>query len=451
MLETVRKAFRVEDVRKRILYTFMMLVVVRLGSQLPTPGVNPAYIQNFFANQTGDAFNFFDAFTGGSFTQMSVFALSITPYITSSIIMQLLTIAIPKLEEMQKEGADGRKKIAAITRYVTVGLALFESTAMAVGFGRQGLLTEFNFVNAAIVVCTLTAGSAFLMWIGERITEKGVGNGISIVLLINIVSRIPDDFFKLYTQFIQGKTPAKGLLAAVIILVVLLIVVVFVIVLQGGERRIMVQYSQKVKGRKTYGGQSTHIPLKVNTAGVIPVIFSSSLMQIPSLVATAMGKGNSGGIGGHILRGLNSNNWCDPENIVYSIGLLFYIALTIFFAYFYTSITFNPLEIANNMKKNGGFVPGIRPGRPTVDYMTKILNYIIFIGACGLVIVQVIPFFFNGVFGANVSFGGTSLIIIVGVVLETIKQIESQMLVRNYTGFLNSKGSAAKGGGFLGY
>nr|WP_305181617.1 preprotein translocase subunit SecY [uncultured Schaedlerella sp.] len=451
MLETVRKAFRVEDVRKRLLYTFMMLVVVRLGSQLPTPGVNPAYIQNFFANQTGDAFNFFDAFTGGSFTQMSVFALSITPYITSSIIMQLLTIAIPKLEEMQKEGADGRKKIAAMTRYVTVGLALFESTVMAVGFGRQGLLVEFNFVNAAIVVCTLTAGSAFLMWIGERITEKGVGNGISIVLLINIVSRIPDDFVKLYTQFIQGKTPAKGLLAAVIILAVLLVVVVFVIILQGGERRIMVQYSQKVKGRKTYGGQSTHIPLKVNTAGVIPVIFSSSLMQLPIVVASFMNKGNGTSIGSHILRGLNSNNWCDPENIVYSIGLLFYIALTIFFAYFYTSITFNPLEIANNMKKNGGFIPGIRPGRPTVDYLTKILNYIIFIGACGLVIVQVIPFFFNGVFGANVSFGGTSLIIIVGVVLETIKQIESQMLVRNYTGFLNNKGSAVKGGGFLGY
>lgn len=452
MLETVRKAFRVEDVRKRLIYTFMMLIVVRLGSQLPTPGVDPTYIQNFFANQTGDVFNFFDAFTGGSFTQMSVFALSITPYITSSIIMQLLTIAIPKLEEMQKEGADGRKKIASITRYVTVGLALFESTAMAIGFGRQGLLVEFNFVNAAIVVCTLTAGSAFLMWIGERITEKGVGNGISIVLLINIVSRVPNDFMQLYEQFIKGKSVAKGLLAGVIILAVLLVVVVFVIILQGGERRIAVQYSQKVKGRKTYGGQSTHIPLKVNTAGVIPVIFSSSLMQTPIVIASFAGKGNGTGIGSQILRCLNSNNWCNPENLVYSIGLLFYIVLTIFFAYFYTSITFNPLEIANNMKKNGGFIPGIRPGRPTVDYLTKILNYVIFIGACGLVIVQVIPYFFNGVFGANVSFGGTSLIIIVGVVLETIKQIESQMLVRNYTGFLNNngKGGSAKSS-FLGY
>lgn len=284
MLDTVRRAFKVEDVRKRLLYTFLMLVVVRLGSELPTPGVDPTYIQNFFANQTGDAFNFFDAFTGGSFTQMSVFALSITPYITSSIIMQLLTIAIPKLEEMQKDGADGRKKIAAITRYVTVALALIESTAMAIGFGRQGLLVEYNFVNAAIVVCTLTAGSAFLMWIGERITEKGVGNGISIVLLINIISRVPSDFVTLYEQFIKGKTLAKGLLSAAIIAAVILVVIVFVVVLQSGERRIAVQYSQKVQGRKTYGGQSTHIPLKVNTAGVIPVIFASSLMQFPIVI-----------------------------------------------------------------------------------------------------------------------------------------------------------------------
>lgn len=450
MLKTLRRAFSIEDIRKKLFYTFMMLIVVRLGSQLPTPGVNPTYIQNFFANQTGDAFNFFDAFTGGSFTNFSVFALSITPYITSSIIIQLLTIAIPKLEEMQKEGADGRKKLAAITRYTTVAIALIESTAMAVGFGRQGLLVEYNFVNSTIVVCTLTAGSAFLMWIGERITEKGVGNGISIVLLINIISRVPEDLVRLYTQFIQGKTVAKGILAGVIILAILLVVVVFVIVLQGGERRIAVQYSQKIQGRKTYGGQSSHIPLKVNTAGVIPVIFASSLMQTPIIIAQFLRKENGTGIGSQILRGLNSNNWCDPDNLIYSIGLVFYIILTIFFAYFYTSITFNPLEIANNMKKSGGFIPGIRPGKPTTEYLTQILNYIIFIGACGLVIVQVIPFFFNGVFGANVSFGGTSLIIIVGVVLETIKQIESQMLVRNYTGFLNNKGNSMKNS-FLGY
>ena len=443
MLETVRKALRIEEIRKKLIYTFLMLIVIRLGSQLPTPGVNPDYIKAFFESQSADVFNFFDAFTGGSFTSMSVFALSITPYITSSIIVQLLTIAIPKLEEMQKDGADGKKKIAAITRYVTVALALIESTAMAVGFGRQGLLVEYNFVSVAIVVCTLTAGSTFLMWIGERITENGVGNGISIVLLVNIVSRIPDDFYTLYVQFISGQILAKGLLAAVIILLVVFAVVIFVVLLQSGERRIPVQYSQKVQGRKLVGGQSSHIPLRVNTAGVIPVIFTSSLMQTPIVIASFVGTSGTG-IGSEILNGLNSNNWFDPENPLYSIGLVFYILLTVFFAYFYTSITFNPLEIANNMKKNGGFVPGIRPGRPTVEYLTKILNYIIFIGVCGLIIVQIIPFFFNGVFGANVSFGGTSLIIIVGVVLETLKQIESQMLVRNYTGFLNNKGNNAK-------
>ena len=437
MLKTFRKAFQVADIRKKIFYTFMMLVVIRIGSQLPTPGVDPTYIQNFFESQTGEAFNFFNAFTGGSFTQMSVFALSITPYITSSIIMQLLTIVIPKLEEMQKDGEDGRKKIAAITRYVTVALALIESTAMAVGFGRQGLLVDFNFVNAAVVVVTLTAGSAFLMWIGERINEKGVGNGISIVLLINIISRVPDDFVTLYNQFMKGKSLASAGLAAVIILAIILVVVVFVIILQDGQRKIAVQYSQRIQGRRSVGGQSSFIPLKVNTAGVVPVIFASSLMQFPVVIASFLGKGNGKGIGSEILKGLSSNNWCNPEQLKYSWGLILYIVLTVFFAYFYTSITFNPLEIANNMKKSGGFIPGIRPGKPTADYLTKILNYIIFIGAVGLIIVQVIPFVFNGWLGANVSFGGTSLIIIVGVVLETIKQIESQLLVRNYKGFLN--------------
>ena len=438
MLETFRRAFGIKDIRKKIGYTFLMLIVIRLGSELPTPGVNPTYIKEFFAQNTGEAFNLFNAFTGGSFEQMSIFALSITPYITSSIIMQLLTIAIPKLEEMQKEGEDGRKKIVAITRYLTVVLALIESTAMAVGFGRQGLLKEYNFVNAAIVVLTLTAGSAFLMWIGERITEKGVGNGISIVLVINILSRVPSDMTTLFNQFVKGKSLASGGLAVLIILAIIVAMVVFVILLQDGERRIAVQYSQKIAGRKTFGGQSTHIPLKVNTAGVIPIIFASSLMQFPIVIASFLGKGNGSGIGSEILRGMNQGNWLNPDQIKYSWGLIVYIVLTVFFAYFYTSITFNPLEIANNMKKSGGFIPGIRPGKPTVEYLTKRLNYIIFIGACGLVVVQVVPIFFNGWFGANVSFGVTSLIIIASVILETLKQIESQMLVRNYKGFLSN-------------
>ncbi len=438
MLTTLRNAFKIKDIRKKLGYTFLMLIVIRLGSQLPTPGVNALYVENFFAQNTGEAFNLFNAFTGGSFEQMSVFALSITPYITSSIIMQLLTIAIPKLEEMQKEGAEGKKKIAAYSRYLTVVLALIQSTAMAVGFGRQRLLTEYNFVNAAIVVLTFTAGSAFLMWIGERITEKGIGNGISIVLVINIVSRIPSDMTSLFNQFVIGKSLAVGGLATIIILGVILALVVFVILLQDGQRKIAVQYSQKIAGRKSYGGKSTHIPIKVNTAGVIPIIFASSLMQFPVVIAAFAGKGDGTGIGSEILKGMNQSNWCNPEQIQYTWGLLVYIFLTVFFAYFYTSITFNPLEIANNMKKNGGFVPGIRPGKPTVEYLSKILNRMIFIGVCGLVLIQLVPIILNGVAGASVSFGGTSLIIIVGVILETLKQIESQMLVRNYKGFLNN-------------
>ena len=309
MLETFRRAFKIKDIRKKLGYTFLMLIVIRLGSELPTPGVDPTYIQNFFAENTGEAFNLFNAFTGGSFENMSVFALSITPYITSSIIMQLLTIAIPQLEEMRKEGEDGRKKITAITRYLTVGLALIESAAMAIGFGRQGLLVEYNFVNAAIVVLTLTAGSAFLMWIGERITEKGVGNGISIVLVINIISRVPGDMTSLFKQFVfvEGKSLASRGLAALIILAIIIVLVVFVVILQGGMRKIPVQYSQKVVGRRSYGGQSSHIPLKVNTAGVIPIIFSSSLMQFPIVIASFMGKGEGTGIGAEILRGMNQS------------------------------------------------------------------------------------------------------------------------------------------------
>lgn len=437
MLKTLRDAFKIEDIRKRLLFTLMMLVVIRVGSQIPTPGVNGTLIQNFFEQNGSELFNFFDAFTGGSFARMSILALSITPYITASIIIQLLTIAIPKLEEMQKEGAEGRKKLIAITRYVNIALSLIESTAMAIAFGRQGYLISFDFVTCAIIVITLTAGSAFLMWVGEQITENGVGNGISIVLMINILSRMPSDFITLYQQFIEPKikamTYASAILAAIVIIAVIVVTIVFVILLQDAERRITVQYSKKLQGRRMVGGQSTYIPLKVNTGGVIPIIFAQSIMEFPVLIATFMGKGTDS----YIMKMLSSNNWINPKHMEYSVGLVIYMLLVVFFAYFYTSITFNPLEIADNMKKSGGFIPGIRPGKPTVDYLSKILKYIIFMGAVGLIIVQLIPYFFNGVFGASVSFGGTSIIIIVGVVLETLKQIESQMLVRNYRGFLN--------------
>lgn len=438
MFETLRNAFKIKDIRNRILFTFLMLIVIRIGSELPIPGVNGSVFQDWFSNNSSDGLGFVDAITGGSFLNMSVFALNITPYITASIIMQLLTIAIPKLEELQRDGEEGRKKIVEITRYLTIALGLIESVAMTIGFYRNNYLDDKSPLTVIMVITSLTAGSAVLMWIGERITEKGIGNGISIVLTINIISRMPEDLGALWEQFIASQTnTAKAVVAALIIVAIIVVMVMFVIVLQGAERRIPVQYSSKIRGNKQVSGQQTHIPLKVNTSGVIPVIFAQSLMYTPVIVASVLGKGNGTGIGSKILRGLSQSNWCDPENPVYSIGLVVYIALVIAFAYFYTQITFNPLEVANNMKRAGGFVPGIRPGKPTSDYLNQILNYIVFIGAVGLTIVAVIPIFFNGVFNANVSFGGTSIIIVVGVVVETLKQVESQMRVRYYKGFLN--------------
>ncbi|MBO5247463.1 MAG: preprotein translocase subunit SecY [Eubacterium sp.] len=438
MLRTLRDAFKVKDIRTRVLFTFLMLIVIRIGCQVPVPGINGELFKEWFASQTGGAFSFFDAITGGSFLDMSIFALNITPYITSSIIIQLMTIAIPKLEEMQKDGEDGRKKLTKITRYLTVGLALMQSTALGISFGRQGWLYDYNAWSVIVIVVILTAGSAVLMWIGERITERGVGNGISIVLVVNIVSRIPNDLGALWQQFISGKRVAHAVLAAVIIIAIILAMVIYVDVLQNAERKIPVQYSRKIQGRKQVGGQSSNIPLKVNTAGVIPIIFAQSIMQFPVIIAGMLGKGEGTGIGSQILKVLNQSYWCDPSQPVYTIGLVIYLALIIAFAYFYTSITFNPLEIADNMKKQGGFIPGIRPGKPTSDYLNSILGYIIFIGAVGLSICAFIPIFFNGVFNASVSFAGTSIIIIVGVVVETIKQIESQMLVRHYKGFLSN-------------
>ena len=416
----------------------MILVIVRVGSLLPIPGVDTEYFSSLLSGiNTGDL-SYLSAFTGGSFERMSLFALSITPYINSSIIMQLLAIAIPKLEEMQKEGEDGRKKIAAITRYVTIALALIESIAMAVGFGRSGLIKGYQgfstlhyIVSIIVVVAALTAGSAMLMWLGERITENGVGNGISIVLLINIISGMPSDFATLYSTFVAPRTIAKGVLAAAIIIAILVVMVVLVCFLQDGERRIPVQYSQKVSGRKTFGGQSTNIPLKVNTAGVMPVIFASSLMQFPVIIAQLFGKSYEW------TRYLSSSYWCRISAPKYSIGLILYIVLLIIFAYFYTSITFNPIEVADNLKKAGGVIPGITPGKSTSDYLNNILNYIVFVGAVGLLIIALIPIMCTGFFNASVSFGGTSVIIIVGVVLETLKQIESQMVNRYYKGFLS--------------
>ena len=437
MSNAVVSAFKNKQLRKKLLFTTLILIVVRFGSQLPIPEIDSAQISAYLKSTLGDSFNLLNSFTGGSFMQMSVFALSVTPYITSSIIMQLMTIVIPALEEMQKDGEDGRKRMAKITRYVTVVLAVIEGAGLAIGFANQGALgTDYTTFTIVTMIIALTAGAVLVMWLGERITESGIGNGISIILLVNIVSGMPGDFTSLYNQFMKGKQIGPALIAGCVIVGVVLAVVVFVIILSDAERHIPVQYSKKMQGRKLVGGQQSKIPLKVNTAGVIPIIFASSIMQFPIMLQNVLKYENNGFIG-KALTSLNSSTWFDASHPKRSIGLLIYIVLVVLFAYFYTSITFNPLEISNNMKKQGGLTPGTRPGKPTVDYSNKILKYIIFIGAAGLTIVAVVPFFFNGVFGASVSFGGTSIIIVVGVILETIKQIQSQLLVQNYSGFLS--------------
>ena len=437
MLETIRNAFKIKELRSKILFTLAMLVVIRLGSTIPAPGINLAAFREWYNNLIAgsDFGGIMNMFTGGSFENFSILALNISPYITSSIIIQLLTIAIPKLEEMQRDGEDGRKKLTQWTRIVTIVLAIVEATAMSIGFYRQGILVGSDWRYGLTIVAALTCGSAFLMWIGERITENGVGNGISVVLAYNIIARMPSDIGNLFDQFIAGKPIARAVVAGVIILAIIIGMVILVILLNNAERKIPVQYSQKIQGRRLVGGAASEIPLKVNTAGVMPIIFGMSLFQFPSVITQLLGI-STAGTWGEILKYLSQSNWCIPSQIKYTLGMLVYIALLVFFAYFYTSITFNPLEVADNMKRQGGFIPGIRPGKPTSDYLSNILNYIIFIGAVGLIIIGILPFIFNGVFGASVSFGGTSLIIVVSVVIETLRAIESQMTVRNYKGFL---------------
>lgn len=435
MFETLRNALKVKDIRKRLLFTLVVLIICRLGSQLPIPGIDTDTISQYLNSLLGDSFNLLNSFTGGSFESMSLFALNVTPYITASIIIQLLTIAIPALEELYRDGEDGRKKINNITRFVTLGLSVLESAGLAIDFGKQGLLSNYGPLIVMEMIVCLTAGSVFVMWLGEQITDKGVGNGISIILLCNIVSRMPSDLYNLYQKFMEGKQISNVIIAGVIIFIVIIGTIILTIILNDAERRIPVQYSRKIQGGSQLGGLGSTLPVKVNTANVMPIIFSSSLLQFPLEIKQLIGA-DPKGAAGFIFNALNQSNWCNPDHWNWSIGLIVYLVLNVIFAYFYTSITFNPLEISNNMKKQGGYIPGIRPGKATVDYLNSILTYIIFIGAVGLCIVAVIPIFFNGYFGANVSFGGTSIIIIAGVVLETMKQIESQTLVRQYTGFL---------------
>ncbi|MDE7367239.1 MAG: preprotein translocase subunit SecY [Lachnospiraceae bacterium] len=443
MFKTLVNAFKVKDIRNRIFFTLGILLVFRIGCIFITiPGVDAATIQATLDSILGTEANvLLGMFSGGSLEQMSVFALNVTPYITSSIIIQLLTIAIPALEELQRDGEDGRKKMNAITRYVTVLLGIIESAGLAISLQQANALgTDANALTVVTMIITLTAGSTLVMWLGERITEKGIGNGISIILLINIVSRMPNDFSNLYTMFVKSQFKdaeyVKGIGAILVIVAVVILTTILVILLQDAKRNIPIQYSQKMSGRRMVGGRATEMPLKVNTAGVIPIIFASSLLSMPAMIVRLFKINITNKVLQEIVSSLSQDSWFTKAHPWGYVGLALYVVLVLMFAYFYTSITFNPMEVANNLKKSGASIPGIRPGKPTQEYLEKVLKYIIFIGAVGLVIIALIPIFFSGVFNAQVSFGGTSLIIIVGVIIETMQQLDSKMLERNYEGFL---------------
>lgn len=425
MIDTIRNAWKITDLRKKIIYTIIMIIIFRLGSCIPVPLLDPGAMQEIFTAENS-IFGFIDIISGGAFQNATIFAMSITPYINSSIIMQLLTVAIPALERLSKQGEDGRKKIAQITRYGTVVLALIQAVGLYFMLQSYGAVTNPGFFTGVAVVFTFTAGTAFLMWLGEQITEKGVGNGISLIIFAGIVSRLPSMVQSLYA-YARGGT--IGLVGVIVLLALIIVVIGLVVMMNEAERRIPVQYAKRVVGRKMYGGQSTHIPIKVIAGGVIPIIFAMSIMSFPGTIASFFGvTAESAGFWGGFLRIFS------PTSVVYAI---LYFLLIIFFTYFYSAIQFNPIEMSNNMKKNGGFIPGIRPGRPTSEYISKILSRITLVGAIFLGLIAVLPILMNLVLGmSNFAIGGTSLLIVVSVALETVKDIESQMLMRHYKGFL---------------
>ena len=423
MLKTVKQAFKVPEIRGKIIFTLLMLVVFRIGSCIPVPGIDREILSQYFTGDTG-LFDLFDLFSGGAFSNMTIFALSITPYITASIIIQLLTIAFPYFERLAKEGQEGRKKMAQITRYLTIVLAVIQAIGLTVGLFR-GAVKDDRWFNFLVIILVLTAGTAFLMWLGEQINERGIGNGISLIIFGGIIARVPSSIRSLWTQYQDGTFSVVTLILFIIFAV---IVIVGVIEVQQGTRKIPVQYAKRVVGRKMYGGQSTHIPLKVNQAGVIPVIFALSLLQFP-LTITYFFPGS--GFTEFVTK------WLSPAG---NPGVWFYsvlnIALIIFFNYFYTAITFNPMEVADNLKANGGFVPGIRPGRATVEYLNRVMSRLSIVGAIFLAVIATLPTLIGQLAGLKIHFGGTSLLIVVGVALETMKQLENQMVMRNYSGFL---------------
>ena len=435
MISTFINAWKIADLRKKLLFTALIVVIFRIGAAIPVPFTN-ILSENGIIDPNGETFmNYLAMMTGDAFAYGTIFALSITPYINSSIIIQLLSVAIPYLEKLSKEGEEGRKKIATITRYTTVALALLQSTAYFIYLRSQGYIVgEFTgfalVVEALAIILCLTAGSTFVMWLGEQVNEKGIGNGISIILFAGIVSRIPTIISSLW-YYIQLDNSAYYALVPTVV-VCLLAMIAFIVWMDNAERRIPVQYAKRVVGRKMYGGQSTHIPIKVNMSGVLPVIFASSILSLPPTVEMFLKEETAKKFEG-FFKLFSTSHW------FYSI---IYFVLILFFAYFYASIQYNPVEMANNIRKNSGMIPGLRPGKPTADYIKKILNRITLLGALLLSVVALFPnviTLFTNLIGApmTLSLGGTSLIIVVGVALETVKQLESQMMMRHYKGFLD--------------
>ena len=425
MIQTFRQAWKIPEMRKKLIYTLIMLVIFRLGSNIPVPGVNKTLLESMFNANNAGLFGLFDMFTGGSFSQFTIFALGIGPYITSSIVLQLLTVAIPALEELAKQGEEGRKKINKITRYVAVGLALIQAIGYTFGLF-NGVLTDNSIFAKIVVVLVLTAGTTFCMWLGEKVDQNGIGNGISLLIFAGIVSRIPTGLSKAVKNMISGDLK---IYAGIIFVVFALIVIVGIILITEGTRKVPVQYAKRVVGRKMYGGQSSHIPMKVNQAGVIPVIFAVSLLQIPMTIAYMTG--TDSGFYQFVYKYLSSSG--NPGAYIYFV---FNILLIIAFTYFYGQISFNPTEIADNLKNNGGFIPGIRPGKPTVEYITKVAGRLTIVSAIFLAIVASIPTLLSKWTGMSTGFGGTSLIIAIGVALDTQRAIETQLVMRNYSGFL---------------
>lgn len=417
MLTALASAFRIPDLRKKILYTAGLLAVFRIGSFIPVPGINSAVMEELVKGF--GVFGLMDMFTGGSLSRLTIFALGVGPYITAQIVMQLMTMVIPKLEEMAKEGEEGRRQIQQYTRYGTIVLAVIQGLAYTLWGRSAGALGNTGAFTVVLVVTVLTAGSAFLMWLGEKISERGIGNGISLLIFVGIVARIPLGA-RAFVQLLGGEG-GYSILSFILFAVIALAVVVAVVAVQEGERRIPVQYAKRVVGRRMYGGQSRYLPLRVNHAGVIPVIFASSVLAFPGTIISFV----------PALQGMARH--FDQSALVYNIV---YVLLIIFFTYFYTAAQFQPVEIANNLKKYGGFIPGLRPGRPTAEYLDRVMTRITLAGALFLAFIAVLPNIMSRITGLPISFGGTGLLIVVGVALDTMKQIETQLLMRQYQGFL---------------